>query len=181
MPVAPVETDVITDQEPLDAIPVLMPSQTRRGRRRAQVPVPAGMLADTVEAGEAMVRTAGLALIVDGYNVSMLAWPEARPAQQRERLCAALSELQARVRCQVTVVFDGADVEGVRPRRYPGLRVVFSKKDEEADAVVVREVAARPLTVPVLVASSDAWVKEHTEAEGARTVPADVLLAVLRR
>jgi predicted RNA-binding protein with PIN domain len=171
----------LDDSDALDAIPVQVPATTRRGRRRASVPVPPGMLDDSVEAAEAMVRTPGLAIVVDGYNVTMQGWPEMSLAQQRDRLCSALNELQLRVRCQVTVVFDGADVDGGRPVRYPGLRVIFSAADEEADAVVVRQVAARPLDVPVLVASSDTWVREHSEAEGARVMASATLLKVLRR
>jgi len=171
---------LVDDGDAVDAIPVELPSTTRRGRRRAQVRVPPGMLDDSVEAADAMVRTPGLAIVVDGYNISMLAWPDAPLAQQRERLCSALNELQLRVRCQVTVVFDGADVDG-RPVRYPGLRVIFSKPGEEADAVVIEQVGARPLTVPVLVASSDGWVREHAEAEGAKVLSAATLLKVLRR
>ena len=97
----------------------------------------------------AMVRTPGLAVIVDGYNVSMLAWPEASAADQRDRLCDALVEFQLRVRCEVTVVFDGADVSGVRPLRRRGLRVVFSAAAQEADEVVVGEAMFRPAEVPV--------------------------------
>ncbi|MCZ7526454.1 MAG: NYN domain-containing protein [Acidimicrobiia bacterium] len=65
------------------------------------------------------------------------------------------------------------------PRR-PGVRVVFSAPGEEADAVVVREVAGLPPHVPAVVVSSDRWVREHAEGEGALAVSADTLLAVLR-
>ena len=61
------------------------------------------------------------------------------------------------------------------------MRVVFSDAGEEADEVVVREVAALPKRIPVVVASSDAWVREHAEAAGAVVVPADALLDTLRR
>jgi hypothetical protein len=47
--------------------------------------------------------------------------------------------------------------------------------------VIVREVAARPPRVPVIVASSDGWVHDHADAEGATVVPSPVLLDVLRR
>jgi hypothetical protein len=59
--------------------------------------------------------------------------------------------------------------------------VLFSEEGEEADPVVVREVSSRPKRVPVIVASSDHWVRDHAEAEGALVVPAAVLLDVLRR
>jgi hypothetical protein len=46
---------------------------------------------------------------------------------------------------------------------------------------VVREVEARPRRVPVIVVSSDQWVLEHAEAQGATVVPSAVLLDVIRR
>jgi predicted RNA-binding protein with PIN domain len=150
-------------------------------RRRAPVRLPPGMLQDDPAAIEAMIRTPGLAVIVDGYNVSMLAWPTASAAEQRERLCDALAELHLRFRCEVTVVFDGAEVQGVRPLRRRGLRVVFSAAGQEADEVVVNEVMFRPDEVPVLMFSSDREVRTRAEAEGATTLGADALLQLMRR
>jgi chemotaxis protein histidine kinase CheA len=150
-------------------------------QRRVRAAVPPGMVSDSLEGVEAVVRTPGIELVVDGYNVSMAAWPEASPAEQRDRLCGALAELQLRIRRPVTVVFDGADVEGVRHPRRPGLRIAFSAPGQEADEVVVAEVAARPPEVPMLVVSSDAWVRDNAEAEGALVIPVGTLLAFLRR
>ena len=62
-------------------------------------------------------------------DLSMLAWPDASVADQRERLSDALAEFQLRTRCDVTVVFDGAEIAGVRPLRRRGIRVVFSAAD----------------------------------------------------
>jgi len=129
----------------------------------------------------AMVRTPGVAVIVDGYNVSMLAWPDASAAEQRERLCDALVEFQLRVRCEVTVVFDGAEVPGVRPLRRRGLRIVFSAAGQEADDVVVDEVMFRPDDVPVIVVSSDREVEAGAEVEGAAVLTADEFLHLMRR
>jgi predicted RNA-binding protein with PIN domain len=150
-------------------------------RRRAPVRLPPGMVEDDPAAIEAMVRTRGVAVIVDGYNVSMLAWPGITAAEQRERLCDALAEFQLRFRCEVTVVFDGADVPGVRPARRRNLRVVFSSAGQEADEVVVGEVMFRPDDVPVIVVSSDREVRAGAEAEGATVLTADVLLHLMRR
>jgi len=149
--------------------------------KRKKVPSPPGMLSDTTEALDTMIRTRGVVLVIDGYNVSMTGWPDAPPLEQRERLLAALERLHLRVRCDVIVVFDGADVEAVPTPRRSGVRVVFSDAGEEADPVVVREVAARPKRVPVIVVSSDGWVKEHAEAEGATVAPKETLLALLRQ
>ena len=149
--------------------------------RRKQAPCPPGMHADSAEALDAMLRTRGVVLIVDGYNVSMAGWGSVPPADQRECLVSALARLHLRLRCDVVTVFDGSDVEGVAPVRKPGVRVVFSEHGEEADPVVVREVARLGNEIPVVVASSDQWVRVHAEQEGATGVSSAVLLEVLRR
>jgi len=149
--------------------------------RRAHPRVPPGMVDDDPDALDAMLRTPRAVLVVDGYNVSMLAWGDAPPAQQRDRLLSAISELQLRTRARVILVFDGADVGGVVPPRRPGVRVVFSPEGEEADAVVVREAADLPVEVPVVVASSDGWVEEHARESGGHVVSSETLLRALRR
>jgi predicted RNA-binding protein with PIN domain len=128
-----------------------------------------------------MLRTQGAVLVVDGYNVSMQAWDDATLVDQRERLGAALASLHARTRCLITLVFDGAGIEGVRPPRRPGVRVVFSAEGEEADRVIVRTVGGLPKQVPVVVASSDAEVRADAEHHGAAVVSATTLLSALRR
>jgi predicted RNA-binding protein with PIN domain len=111
----------------------------------------------------------------------MLAWPDASPAEQRERLCDALAEFQLRVRREVTVIFDGAEVPGVRPLRRRGLRVVFSAAGQEADEVIVDEVMFRPAEVPVIVVSSDREVRARAESEGATVLPSDAFLQLMHR
>jgi predicted RNA-binding protein with PIN domain len=148
---------------------------------RVKVPCPPGMRADTADALDAMLRTRGVQLVVDGYNVSMAGWRDDPPAVQRDRLVTALERLHLRLRVDVTVVFDGADVAASSPGRRSGVRVVFSAADEEADPVVIREVEGLPPATPAVVASSDGWVREHAEAAGAQVVPAAALLDVLRR
>lgn len=149
--------------------------------RRAHPRVPPGMVDDDPDALDAMLRTPRAVLVVDGYNVSMLAWGDAPPAQQRDRLLSAISELQLRTRARVILVFDGADVGGVLPPRRPGVRVVFSPEGEEADTVVVRQAADLPVEVPVVVASSDGWVEQHARESGAHVVSSATLLRALRR
>ena len=51
--------------------------------------------------------------------------------------------------------------------------MIFSAADEEADAVVVREAAALPMHVPVIVASSDGWVAEKAKQGARAVVPSD--------
>lgn len=149
--------------------------------RRVQPHLPGGMVADTAQGFDSMVRTPGVGLIVDGYNASMLAWPDASAAEQRERLGAALGELHLRTRCPITVVFDGADVGGVVPTRRPGVRTIFSPAADEADTIIIKELTVLPKTVPIVVASTDAWVREHAQHEGAAVVSARTLLDSLGR
>jgi predicted RNA-binding protein with PIN domain len=156
------------------------PAHSAEPARRVRPPVPPGMVADSPEALAAMLRVQGVVLVVDGYNVSMLGWGNAALVDQRERLGAALAHLHARTRCGVTLVFDGAGVEGVRSPRRPGVRVVFSAPGEEADRVVVREVSQLPKRVPVVVVSSDAEVRADAERHGAAVVSAATLLGALR-
>ncbi|MGZ8752524.1 MAG: NYN domain-containing protein [Acidimicrobiia bacterium] len=149
--------------------------------RRAELAPPPGLMAEAPEAIDAMLRRRGIAVVVDGYNVSMTAWPELSVGEQRDRLVSALAEMALRTRAGVTVVFDGADVGRVTPPRRPGVRVVFSPAGEKADPVVVREIAALPLLTPVLAVSSDQWVRVHSEQQGARAVGSEAFLAALRR
>ena len=156
-------------------------TRTSHAVARVRAPCPPGMRADTADALDAMLRTRGIQLIVDGYNVSMAGWRNDQPAEQRDRLLAALERLHLRLRTDVTVVFDGADVERAAGTRHSGVRVIFTTAEEEADPVVVREVDRLPVSTPAIVASSDRWVREHAEAAGATVVPAESLLDVLRR
>ena len=149
--------------------------------RRNRPACPPGLAVDTPAGLDAVLRSGGALLVVDGYNVTKAAWTAASPEEQRTRLLAALAELHLRLRCDIVVAFDGDDVRGVPLPRRPGVRVVFSAAGEEADDVVVREAAAPPRTVPVVVASSDGAVKRRSEGEGAVAVGAHTLLAVLRR
>jgi len=179
--VAPADSEPVDPEVVPATEPSALPTSETELPRRTRALCPPGMRTDTPEALDAMLRTRGVVLIVDGYNVSMAGWGDATPLDQRERLIGALERLHLRVRCDVVVVFDGADVEGIIPSRRSGVRVLFSADGEEADPVVVREVEARPRRVPVVVVSSDQWVHEHAEAQGATVVPSAVLLDVIRR
>jgi predicted RNA-binding protein with PIN domain len=173
-------------------------------RRELALPPVSGSPADTVTAGippgrrsavQARGRAAddpdllaerlalpGAHLVVDGYNVTKTAWPTATLETQRTRLLSGLAAVTARTGAEVTVVFDGADLDQppalTPPRR---VRVRFSPPGVIADDVIRILVAAEPPGRPVVVASSDREVAQGVEDSGATAVPAGALVNLLSR
>lgn len=121
-------------------------------------------------------------LLVDGYNVTMAAYPAVTLEAQRSRLLAGLGSLAARTGAEVTVVFDGSDgavpVKVASPR---AVRLVFSRTGETADEVLRRYAANEPQGRPVVVVSSDKEVADGVRRSGARPVPAVALARLLER
>jgi predicted RNA-binding protein with PIN domain len=138
---------------------------------------------DSVEAAEHLVRVPGMVLIVDGYNVSKLGWPELPLPEQRRRLVDALAELAARSGIDARVVFDGADMAmpGAVPTTARSVRVSFSPPGVEADDVVIELVARLPAHRHVLVASNDRRVQQGATRHGANVISTEQLLVALRR
>ncbi|HEV8298377.1 MAG TPA: NYN domain-containing protein [Acidimicrobiales bacterium] len=158
------------------------PSEARRGRRRA-LAIPAGFTSDSVDAAAHLLARPGAVLLVDGYNVSMAAWPESEIAEQRGRLERVLADLASRIAgLLVDVVFDGADVTGswLAAGRPSGLTVRFTPAGVEADDVVLELVERYPLERPVVVASSDRRVRDGARRRGANVISSAQLLAVAR-
>jgi predicted RNA-binding protein with PIN domain len=121
-------------------------------------------------------------LIVDGYNVTKTAWVSAPLESQRTRLVNGLAPLVARSRAEVTVVFDGADLDEpplvAGPR---GVRVRFSPPGVIADDLIKDLLDVEPQGRPVVVVSSDREVAEHATRAGAHAVRSAALVAVLSR
>ncbi|MFI6596951.1 NYN domain-containing protein [Nonomuraea sp. NPDC050536] len=121
-------------------------------------------------------------LIIDGYNVTKTGYGTLTLADQRNRLMTGLGGLVAQTRVEVTVVFDGAElnapVQVVAPR---GVRVLFSAPGEIADDLIRQLVRAEPPGRAIAVVSSDREVAESVRRMGARPVPSGVLLRRLGR
>lgn len=169
---------------PADSTTAPPPRVRRPGPpRRVPVVLPPGVVDDSVEAADHLCRVPGMAVLVDGYNVSQLGWPELPIAEQRRRLVDALTELAARTGADVSVVFDGA--EAAWPAAVPTtsrlVKVSFSPGDVEADDVVLSRVAELDVGRPVLVASTDRRVRDGASALGANVISSAQLLAALRR
>jgi predicted RNA-binding protein with PIN domain len=139
--------------------------------------LPPGVGSDTPAAVEALLRIPGLAVFVDGYNVTkdVRGRPGEKLADQRGWLVALAGALVARYRSKVTVVFDGTDQQLARPPAQKGVVVEFSEGDEIADERIAELVEASPET-PALVVSSDREVAAAGRAQGANTASSGTFL-----
>lgn len=120
-------------------------------------------------------------LIVDGYNVTKTGYGALPLEAQRGRLVTSLAALAARTGAEVTVVFDGTDMPGVRVQTPRGVRMLFSLPGETADERIRLLAAAEPPGRPVVVVSSDREVADGVRRTGARAVSSVGLLRVLGR
>lgn len=121
-------------------------------------------------------------MIVDGYNVTMNAWPDSSLETQRDRLMSGLAPLVARSGAEVTVAFDAGDLQE-RPlvNRPRGVRVLFSPFGVIADDVIRQLVTAEPRGRPVVVVSSDQEVVRDVRQAGAHAVGSAALGRLLAR
>jgi predicted RNA-binding protein with PIN domain len=151
--------------------------------RRQPLPLPPAVFEDSPEAAVHWVRT-GVLLLVDGYNVSLHAWPGVALTHQRHRLISALAELAARSGAAVRVIFDGDETQAFPP--VPGaaraaVRVAFSSPGVDADEVIIEAVEHHPAGQAVVVATDDRRVQDEVRRRGANVLTTPQLLGLLRR
>jgi predicted RNA-binding protein with PIN domain len=175
---------VTSEQAALEVAEATAPTDRRVlpvGRR--PVALPPAIFDDSLEAADHLVRVNGVALVVDGYNVSQTGWPDLPIAEQRRRLVSALGELAARTGADVRVIFDGADLAmpGAVPTTSQLVRVTFSPPGVEADDEVLAMVNGLPAHRAVVVATSDRAVQQGASRVGANVITAPQLIALLRR
>jgi predicted RNA-binding protein with PIN domain len=154
------------------------PGKPKEATRKA-MPLPGGVMGASQMAAEYMLRS-GASVLVDGYNVAKLAWPDLDCAGQRIVLLDAIENLARRFGSDITVVFDGADVIGAVADRRRVVRVVFSPDDVIADDVIRDEVRRLPATRQVVVVTNDQQIVRDVRAMGANTISSDQLLALMR-
>jgi predicted RNA-binding protein with PIN domain len=158
------------------------PPATSSPPRRQPLRLPGGLLDDSVDAADWLVRRPGAVVLVDGYNCTLRDTPTAGLPipEQRRRLVDALTELASRTHADVEIVFDGADVDQPLATGRRGVRVTFSPPGTEADDVVIARSASLPIDRPVVVASSDNRVRAGAADHGANVISAEQLIAVVR-
>ncbi len=147
--------------------------------RRKALPLPGGVLGSSDAASEYLLRS-GASVLVDGYNVAMLAWPDLDLAGQRVVLLDATENLARRYGCDITVVFDGASVVGGAADRRRIVRVVFSPDDVIADDVIRDEVRRLPASRAVVVVTNDQQIVRDVRGMGANTLASEQLVALMR-
>jgi predicted RNA-binding protein with PIN domain len=153
-------------------------------RRRRAVALPPAILDDSTEAAAHLVRTPGILLVVDGYNVTLSSWPGLDLADQRQRLVDALAELTTRAGTTAHLIFDGV-AGGNRLQPPPvarrRLRVEFSPSEVEADELIISLVGGLDPAHPVVVATDDRRVRREVSDRGANVISVEQLRAVLGR
>lgn len=152
--------------------------------RRRPTALPPGTFDDSAEAADHLVRTVGVRILVDGYNVTKSARPELSLSEQRRWLVDAVVELAARTGARIELVFDGADERSSAPAdlgRRQGVQVRYTAEGVEADDLLLELVGQIPPTVPVVVASDDRRVRDGARHRGANVVSTLQLLTVLNR
>lgn len=160
----------------------VQPDRARVPRaRRKPIRLPGGVLVGTVEAAEFVLRTKGALTLVDGYNVAKLGWPSLDLDHQRDQCTTAAENLAKRWNMAMTIVFDGATIEGAHTVTRRKLRIVYSPAGVSADDVLRAEVAGIDLAKPVVVVTNDRAILADVAAAGANTVPSDDFLTLLRR
>jgi predicted RNA-binding protein with PIN domain len=150
-------------------------------RRRWPIDVPPEAGKDPRRAAEFLLRTLGVVVLVDGYNVAMLGWPELSLEDQRGRLLDAVDGLARRFGTEFVVVIDGADVVGAHTDRRRLARVRYSPAGVTADDVIREEVAGLDLARHVVVVTNDAEIRRDVLAAGSNVVKSDVFVDLARR
>ena len=174
-----------TAAEALGSPQVIAPRQERatktpRAPQRKPIAIPGGVYGDSLAAATHVLRTAQAVVIVDGYNVAKLAWPNFELSDQRQMCIDLLEDVARRYGTEIHVVFDGADVVGASAGRRL-IRVQFSPAGVIADDVIRAEVQALPASTPVVVVTNDQAIVGDVRADGANVVSSDMLLAIAGR
>ena len=151
------------------------------GPVRKPVALPGNMARDSRRATEFLVTLPHALVLVDGYNVAKLTWPDLSLAEQRDRMLDAVDTVARRHGAEIAVIFDGADVIGAHAAQRRLARVRYSPAGITADDIIRAEVAGLDPARPVVVVTNDAAIRRDVAAAGANLIAsgafADLALA----
>jgi predicted RNA-binding protein with PIN domain len=165
---------------PASAAPATGPAKRRRSSRKP-VALPGGVYGSSSAAAEFLVRVAGIVILVDGYNVAKLGWPNLQLDEQRDRCIETSEDIARRFGANIAVIFDGTTVAGASATGRRLVRVAFSPEGVIADDVLRAEVDSIADDIPVLVVTNDQAVLTDVRAMGANTLTSDQWLELARR
>ena len=151
-----------------------------RSGRRQPLALPGGVRSGSPRATEFLLRAPAVLVLVDGYNVAKLAWPDEELVVQREHCLDAVDAVARRYGSEITVVFDGADVVGSHARKRRLARVAYSPTGVIADDVIRAEVTATAADRPVVVVTNDQAVRRDVAAAGANVLSSENFVAAAR-
>jgi predicted RNA-binding protein with PIN domain len=138
--------------------------------------LPKGLSTDGSDGVLAVLQCPGLAVLLDGYNVTkhVRGMPRGTLEEQRRWLVGVAAGVAARFGLRVTVAFDGADVGSTPARSARGVQVAFSQAGETADDLLVALLETYPAAQPVLVVTDDRALRARVaerDADLARVEP----------
>jgi hypothetical protein len=150
----------------------------RQRVRRRPLALPGGVIATSAEAAGHLARS-DASMLIDGYNVAMLARPRLSLADQRAWLIDSVENVVRRFGTDATIVFDGAHVVGSHTATRRSTRIVYSPAGVIADDVIRDEIDRLPDGRHVVVVTNDAELARDARARGANVVPSNALVALL--
>jgi predicted RNA-binding protein with PIN domain len=129
-------------------------------------------------------------LLIDGYNLlfasDVFASPAGPPTLQRTRealLQFLADSLDKKYNGRTTVVFDATQAPPGLPHEmtFAGLRVLFSRRGQEADDLLEELIASESAPRELVVVSSDHRVQRAARQRGAKYLDSDQWLKTLHR
>jgi len=148
--------------------------------RRVPIRSARGLSDDTPQGLRDLLALRGIRVLVDGYNVAMLGWPNLSLRDQRARLIAALANYAARTSVAFDVVFDGDDfVAADRTSTSPAVRVAWSPSGVTADDVIVDMSLRIDLDIGVVAVTDDNELRERLASAGCNLVGSRALVALV--
>lgn len=152
--------------------------------KRIPVAMPSGLLHDTPEAVEHLLRMVpDVVVLVDGYNVTFKNWEKLSVRDQRQRFLQKMEELSARYTgAEFVVVFDGSETDYdyiSTTARSLGVTVRFSQPGVTADDYIINQCESYPLSRQLVVVSEDGEVRERARDRGANLVHPRKLLEIM--
>lgn len=145
-------------------------------RSRTAVVVPPGRMLESDEALRTVFTQQDLVVLIDGYNVSLNAFPDLSLELQRERTVACVTNIETRYHPACVVIFDG-DSATTRGRVHSKVHVVFSPAGTSADDVIVDRIKMTPIEKPILVVTSDNNLRSRVKGLGCESISSSAFIS----